>query len=99
MMLYNAQHPRVIPSVINIYRTKYKYYMEGKIMLIEVTLSKDGELGNAGDTVLINNYYIVAVGNNKGKAVFYLDLSDLDKFYKVYTKDSYEKWYALRLNP
>jgi hypothetical protein len=73
--------------------------MEVIKMLVEVTLSQDGELGNAGQKILLNVSYIVAVGNHKGKAVFYLDLSDLEKFYKVYTKESYEKWYAMRLNP
>jgi len=69
-------------------------------MLLEVTLAEDHEhLGKSGDSILVNDNYIVAikkVGN--GDAVMFIDLSDLGSFSEVHIRENYEKWYMLKLN-
>ena len=69
-------------------------------MLLEVVLAQtDANLGPKGSKILINDSYIVAIKkNDDGKAVLFVDLSDLGKFTEVYVEESYESWYMLRLN-
>lgn len=69
-------------------------------MLLEVKLAKDhAQLGSRGDSILVNDGYIVAVKKaGDGTSIMYLDLSDLGSFSEVYIEESYEGWYMLRLN-
>ena len=69
-------------------------------MLLEITLSRDDDnFGEKGSKVLINDSYVVGItSDDGGRAIIHVDLSDQELYTKLYTEETYEKWYALRLN-
>lgn len=70
-------------------------------MLLEVTLSRnDEDFGLQNSQIMINLGNVVAITKDEGSgSIFHVDLSDLGKFKKIYVKETYDRWFAIRLNP